>query len=121
VIKAFRSRGPLRNAKSRVGDVFVSVSRSKHCSTKKTPVKKRESQKKTANKTRRDPFFSSFFLEKKNSKMVQMQAYCQFWGHLLAGVEKQSSIPILPISLLPNSVVDQRQPGLFLDDIKTPE
>jgi len=36
--------------------------------------KKRESQKKTANKTRRDPFFSSFFREKKNSKMVQMQA-----------------------------------------------
>jgi len=35
--------------------------------------KKRESQK-TANKTRRDPFFSSFFREKKNSKMVQMQA-----------------------------------------------
>jgi hypothetical protein len=80
-----------------------------------------KAKKKTANKTRRDPFFSSFFLEKKNSKMVQMQAYCQFWGHLLAGVEKQSSIPILPISLLPNSVVDQRQPGLFLDEIKTPE
>jgi hypothetical protein len=57
--------------------------------------------KKTANKTRRDPFFSSFFREKKNSKMVQMQAYCQFRGHLLAGVEKQLSIPVLAKSLLP--------------------
>jgi hypothetical protein len=82
VIKAFRSRGPLRNAKSRVGDVFVSVSRSKHCSTKKTPVKKRESQKKKQ-PTKPDEilfFFLLFSLKRKIPRWYKCKLIANFGG-----------------------------------------
>jgi hypothetical protein len=67
---SFLEAFPLGIAKSRVGDVFVSVSRSsKHCSIKKTPVQTRKPRK-TTNKTRIDPFFFFFFRVGANASFV---------------------------------------------------
>jgi len=82
--------------------------------------KKRESQK-TANKTRRDPFFFSFSAKRKIPRWYKCKLVANFGGICSRVWKSSQAFQSFPYLSFQNSVVEPKTTWSFLDDSKTPE
>jgi hypothetical protein len=94
--------------------MFVSVSRSKHVQKRKTPAIKRESKKTTTKLEEILFFFGEKFPRWYKCKLL---ANLGAFARGCRKAVKHSTSQNVPQTL----VLNQRQPGLFLVDNKTPE